>query len=148
MMDTLDRKLLKMAQKLPVCERPFAEIAKELDLTEEEVVVRLRELEESKVIRRFGGVFDSAKMGYMSTLVAARVNPGKVENVAAFINRFPGVTHNYQRDHDVNLWFTLTASSENVFEDIISLIKKQTGVKAIHVLPAVRHIQREVTFSL
>ena len=147
-MDALDRKLLKMAQKLPVCERPFAEIVKKLDLTEEQIVERLQKLKKSGVIRRFGGVLDSAKMGYQSALIAARVKPENIDSVAEFINRFPGVTHNYQRDHEVNLWFTLTASSENVFDDIISLIRKQTGVKAIHVLPAIRHIQREVTFSL
>jgi len=144
-----DRKLLNMVQKdFPICEHPFQAIGQKIGLSENEVLERLRNLKEQGIVRRIGGVFDSKKLGYKSCLIAVRVTPEKLDPVAAFINRFPGVTHNYQRTHQFNLWFTLTSSSEIKFSEIIDLIKNQPGIEQLELLPAIRMFQTEVTFKL
>jgi len=144
-----DRKLLNIVQKdFPICENPFQVIGQKIGLSEEEVLERLQNLKEQGIIRRIGGVFDSKKLGYKSCLIAARVAPEKLAEVTAFINRFPGVTHNYERTHQFNLWFTLTASGDEKFNEIIDLIKNKSGVDELELLPAVRMFQTEVTFKV
>jgi len=144
-----DRKLLNVVQKdFPICENPFQVIGQKVSLSEAEVIERLQNLKELGIIRRIGGVFDSKKLGYKSCLIAVRVTPEKLDEVAAFINRFPGVTHNYQRTHQFNLWFTLTSGSEEKFNEIIDLIKHKPGVEQLELLPAIRMFQTEVTFKL
>jgi len=144
-----DRKLLNIVQKdFPVCKNPYRVIGEKIGLSEAEVLERLRDLKRQGIVRRIGGVFDSKKLGYKSCLIAVRVTPEKLEEVAAFINRFPGVTHNYRRTHSFNLWFTLTASSEEKFDEIIDLIKRRPGVEQLELLPAIRVFQTQVTFKL
>src|SRR5680860_222124 len=115
-MDDLDRQLLNVMQnEFPICEKPFLEIGKKLNICEKEVLARLHKLKSDGIIRRIGGVFDSQHLGYKSSLFAVKVPSGDIESVAEFINQFPGVTHNYQRSHAYNLWFTLSASSPEKF---------------------------------
>ncbi len=148
-MDDLDRQLLNVMQKdFPVCEQPFLEIGKKLNIGEKEVLARIQKLKSDGLIRRIGGVFNSKNMGYKSSLLAAKVPLEKLEPAASYINRFPGVTHNYQRSHSYNLWFTLSASSPEKFNQIIGLIKKNTGIKDIAELPAINIFKREVSFNL
>ena len=148
-MNESDRKLLNIVQKdFPVCENPYRVIGEKIGLSEAEVLERLRDLKEQGIVRRIGGVFDSKKLGYKSCLIAVRVTPEKLDEVADFINRFPGVTHNYQRTHQFNLWFTLTSSSDEKFDEIIDLIRNRPGVQQLELLPAIRMFQTEVTFKL
>lgn len=148
-MDDIDRKLLNLSQKnFPISERPFKDIGKKLDITEDEVIQRLQILYSKGVIRRIGGVFESKALGYKSCLVAAKVQPENLDKVAVFINKFPGVTHNYLRSHEFNLWFTLTASSDEVLEKIIEQIKNLDCVQACHLLPAERIFKTEVSFRV
>ena len=148
-MNESDRKLLNIVQKdFPVCENPYRVIGEKIGLSEAEVLERLRDLKEQGIVRRIGGVFDSKKLGYKSCLIAVRITPEKLDEVADFINRFPGVTHNYQRTHQFNLWFTLTSSSDEKFDEIIDLIRNRPGVEQLELLPAIRMFQTEVTFKL
>lgn len=148
-MNESDRKLLNIVQKdFPVCENPYRVIGEKIGLSESDVLERLRHLKEQGIVRRIGGVFDSKKLGYKSCLIAVRVTPEKLREVAAFINRFPGVTHNYQRTHPFNLWFTLTSGSDEKFDEIIDLIRSRPGVEQLELLPAIRMFQTEVTFKL
>jgi DNA-binding Lrp family transcriptional regulator len=106
----VDEQLLAAVQEeVPLSPRPFADIARNLDLPESEVLDRLRALKTGphNVIRQIGAIFDSGSLGYQSTLVAAKVPEHRLAAAAAAINEHPGVSHNYRRDHDYNLWYTL-----------------------------------------
>ena len=148
-MDDIDRQLLNVMQnEFPICEKPFLEIGKKLNICEEEVLARIHKLKSDGIIRRIGGVFDSQHLGYKSSLFAVRVPPGDIESVAGYINQFPGVTHNYRRSHTYNLWFTLSASSPEKFSQIVEIIKTETGIHDILELPAINIFQQEVKFQV
>jgi len=148
-MDDIDRQLLNVMQnEFPICEKPFLEIGKKLNICEKEVLDRMQKLKSDEIIRRIGGVFDSQHFGYKSSLLAVKVPPGELESVTEYINQFPGVTHNYQRSHTYNLWFTLSASSSEKFSQIVEIIKTKTGIRDILELPAINIFQHEVKFNL
>jgi DNA-binding Lrp family transcriptional regulator len=144
-----ERQLLNAMQQgfLPVPE-PFKEVATRLGLTEEEVLSELRRLKEAGVIRRLGAIIDSRKIGYTGTLCAMRVPEERILEAAAVINSFPEVTHNYVREHDYNVWFTILAPSEERIGEIINSIKEQTGITAFLNLPARRIFKIRVNFDL
>jgi DNA-binding Lrp family transcriptional regulator len=148
-MDNTDRQLLNIMQnEFPVCEEPFLEIGKKLNISEKEVLKKVQKLKSDGIIRRMGGVFNSKCIGYKSCLLAVKVPPLDIETAARYINRFPGVTHNYQRSHAYNLWFTLSASSPERFNKIVEMIKINTGISDILELPAINVFQHEVKFNL
>ena len=104
MLTNFDKSLLNIIQRnLPISERPFLELAKILNTTEDNVIERLRYLKEHGYIRRIGPFFDSGKLEYKGTLVALKVKEGYMQQVAEFINRYPGATHNYEREGEYNL---------------------------------------------
>jgi len=147
-MDKVDRKILEVAQQeFPLQVRPWAEMAAEIGISETELLDRIRKLKELGVIRRIGAVFDSRKLGFYSTLCAAKVDPKKLEEVAAYINTFRGVTHNYERDDEYNLWFTLTASSSAEAERQLRDIEENCGIKIMR-LPARKVYKIEVVFNM
>ncbi|NSW82010.1 MAG: Lrp/AsnC family transcriptional regulator [Syntrophothermus sp.] len=147
-MDKVDRKILEVAQQeFPLQVRPWAEMAAEIGISETELLDRIRKLKELGVIRRIGAVFDSRKLGFYSTLCAVKVDPKKLEEVAAYINTFPGVTHNYERDDEYNLWFTLTASSSAEAERQLRDIEENCGIKIMR-LPARKVYKIEVVFNM
>lgn len=148
-MDPVDRKLLNLIQAdFPLSPEPYREIGKALGITGEEVLSRLRQMVESGLIRRLGGIFDSGMMGYHSTLCAMKVDEKRIDEVAAVVNSYPGVTHNYLRDHDLNMWFTATAPSKEELEEIIFKIKRDTGISDILNLPAQKLFKIRVNFEL
>ena len=102
MLDETDRRILNRIQtRFPIAPRPYGVIAEDLGLTEDEVMSRIKRLKEKDVIRRIGGNFVPEKVGFVSTLCAARVPETAIEHFAEVVNRYPGVTHNYQRDNDL-----------------------------------------------
>ena len=104
--DATDRAILNRIQSdFPITARPYRQIANELDLGEAEVLERVRRLKTAGIIRRIGGNFVPGRLGYVSTLCAARVPADKIDAFAAAVNRYPGVTHNYLRDNPYNVWF-------------------------------------------
>ena len=148
-MDEMDKRLLTAIQAdLPADERPFDALARRLNLTPEETLLRLRQLAATGVIRRVGPVFDSRRLGYASTLVTAHVPPERLAEVAGLVSRLPGVTHNYERRHALNLWFTLTEPSEEQIRATLDTLARETGVAEFHSLPASAVFKIRVQFDL
>jgi len=144
-----DRTLLNLLQtNFPRTSRPFAEIGRQVGLSEQEVLSRVQVLKESGVIRRIGGIFDSQKMGFISTLVALQVEEARLPAVAASVSSYNGVTHNYERQHTFNLWFTLVAASDEELRRILSEVEELPGVVSLRNLPAVRLFKIGVNFDL
>jgi siroheme decarboxylase len=147
-MDKVDREILNRIQSdFPITSRPYAAIASELGLPESEVLNRVRQLKAKGIIRRIGANFVPGKLGYVSTLCAARVPEDKVDLFAETVNRYPGVTHNYLRDHPFNVWFTFIASSMAEIEESLEQIAKETDVADILNLPATRVFKIRAHFS-
>ncbi|MFL0197224.1 Lrp/AsnC family transcriptional regulator [Clostridium sp. WILCCON 0269] len=141
--------LLNIIQNdFPVESRPFLTLANKLDMTEEEVIELVKGFKESGYIRRLGGVFDSSKLGYTSTLCAMEVPKDRIEEVAAIINNYSGVTHNYLRIHKYNMWFTLTAPSSQSIEDTIEEIKNSTTINDIMILTSLNTFKIKVNFNV
>lgn len=148
-MDDVDRRLLNRIQSdFPLTARPFAAIGDELGLAEAEVLERVRRLKANDIIRRIGGNFVPDKVGFVSTLCAAAVPADKIETFAAAVNRYPGVTHNYLREHRVNVWFTFIAPSMDEIEANLAAIAQETGVGGILNLPATRVFKIRAHFDL
>ena len=109
--DPVDVKLLGLFQaENPVVERPFAVLADQVGVSENQVLERVQRLKTAQVIRQISAIFDTRSLGYESSLVAARVDAPRVDEAAAIISQHPGVSHNYLRSHSFNLWYTIAVS--------------------------------------
>ncbi len=138
-MDAIDSRLVTEIQSgFPVTRRPYAAIGEKLGISEDEVIERLKAIKESGEIRRMGASFDSRKLGYASTLCAAHVPPEKLEETVAVINSYINVTHNYERNHHYNVWFTVIAPSRERIREILEEIEERAGIDPIIDLPASR----------
>lgn len=123
--DETGSKLLELLQEsFPVAVDPWSELGAKLGLTAEETLARVRALKEAGLLRRIGPVFNPAGMGFKSALFALRTLPEKEEATAAFLCRYDGITHNYKRDCDLNIWFTLVAESEARMGEILDEIRR------------------------
>jgi DNA-binding Lrp family transcriptional regulator len=148
-MDDTDKIIINRIQSdFPITPRPFKNIAKALGLTEDEVIKRIRQLKENGIIRRIGGNFVPEKLGFVSTLCAAKVPEDKIDLFAAAVNRYSGVTHNYQRDNEFNIWFTFIAPSMEEIKENLKEIAQQTGVNEIINLPATKVYKIKAQFDL
>ncbi len=148
-MDETDRKLLNRIQSdFPVASRPYLEIGKNFNISEEEVLTRLSRLKADGIIRRIGGNFVPHKLGFVSTLCAAKVPEDKISLFAETVNRYPGVTHNYTRDNSFNVWFTFIAPTMADIETNLDSIARETGVREIINLPATRVFKVKAHFRL
>ncbi|MCK8826139.1 AsnC family transcriptional regulator [Natroniella acetigena] len=148
-LDELDKKLLTLAQReFPLDSRPYQRLGEELGLSGQEVIERIKELKEAGYIRRLGGIFSSKKLGYVSTLAAAKVAEEQFYQVVEEVNQYQGVTHNYRRNHDFNLWFTLIAPDQASLEEQLAEIEVLVGVKVLHNLPAERFYKLGVKLNL
>jgi DNA-binding Lrp family transcriptional regulator len=123
-------------------------VADELELTEKDVLDRVARLKANGIIRRIGGNFVPGKLGFVSTLCAARVPVDKIDDFAEIVNRYPGVTHNYQRDHTYNVWFTFIAPSMEDIEENLKQIAVDTGVEDILNLPATKVFKIRAEFEV
>jgi DNA-binding Lrp family transcriptional regulator len=148
-LDDLDRAILNEIQSnFPLVPRPYAEMGRRVGAGEEEVLARVAAMHEAGIIRRIGANFTSRKLGYTSTLCAARVPPENLESFAAVVNRYPGVTHNYLRKHRYNVWFTLIADSEARLAEILQEIREASGATEILSLPAKEIFKIKVDFPM
>jgi len=148
-MDDTDKIILNRIQSdFPISSRPFLSIAEDLGLEETDVIDRLTRLKNTGIIRRIGGNFVPDKMGYVSTLCAAKVPEEKIENFAEIVNRYPGVTHNYLRHNAFNVWFTFIAPSMAQIEEHLDTIAKETGIREILNMPATRVFKIKAHFDL
>lgn len=147
-LDKVDKQLLDIIQtSFPISSRPYADIGKELNITEEEAFNRVEKLKESKLVRRLGANFQSAKLGFRSTLCAAKVPEEKQAEFIEVVNALPGVTHNYLRKHEFNIWFTLIAPSWEKVVSTLAGITKKTGIPILN-LPATKLYKIKVDFKL
>jgi DNA-binding Lrp family transcriptional regulator len=148
-LDALDRAILNEIQShFPIVPRPFAEVGRRVGVPEAEVLRRVQAMAESGVIRRLGANFTSRKLGYTSTLCAATVPPESLDRFVEVVNRYPGVTHNYLREHHYNVWFTLIAESLSRLDQILAEISRATGIQEILSLPAREVFKIKVDFPL
>ncbi len=147
-MDGIDRRILDIIQtQFPLSPTPFKEVGERLGIGEEEVIERIKALKEKGIIRRIGATFEPRKLGFTSTLCAASVPEERIEEFVAVVNSYPGVTHNYERDHDYNIWFTLIGRSKEEIERSIAEIEERTGIRGIKNLPTIRRFKINVSFS-
>jgi DNA-binding Lrp family transcriptional regulator len=148
-MDDIDRSIINIIQSdFPIAARPYFEIGDRVHLSEQEVLERVRVLKKEGIIRRIGGNFDSRKLNFASTLCAAKVPEEAIEGFVKVVNRYPGVTHNYLRDHEYNVWFTFIAPSMAYIRKALEEISRTTGVAEIRNLPAVRMFKIRVDFEV
>jgi siroheme decarboxylase len=146
-LDETDRAILNLIQtEFPIAKNPYDILGQRLGLSGDDVLARVRTMRSNGVIRRIGGNFSSAAVGYASTLCAAKVPAEKMDTFIAVVNEYPGVTHNYRRDHDLNVWFTFIAPSMNDIETYLQEIADKTGVNEIHNMPAENTFKIKVDF--
>jgi DNA-binding Lrp family transcriptional regulator len=142
-------KLLNIIQKdFPVESRPFLNIGNKIGMSEDEVIELIKLCQDKGYIRRFGGIFDSKNLGYVNTLCAMCVPDSNIEEIASIVNSYPGVTHNYLRNHTYNMWFTVTAISRVRLEEVIEEIRNKTHIHNIMVLNSLNTFKIKVNFNL
>lgn len=148
MLDAHDRRILSLIQSdFPLEPRPYAAIGRAVGLTEEQAFDRVRAMKERKLIRRIGANFQSAKLGFRSTLCAAKVPEDRLEDFTTRVNRHTGVTHNYLRDHEYNIWFTVIGPSWQAVCALLDDITAETGIPILN-LPAARLYKIKVDFQM
>ena len=140
-LDDLDKRLLNLMQgSFPIAPRPYQHVAAQAGITEAEVMARVTRLLDERIIRQVTPIFDTRALGYQSMLVAAKVdaeNPWRAANV---INAHPGVSHNYLRNHDFNIWFTIATEpdSELGLEGTLEVLAREAGAESVRSLPTLK----------
>ncbi len=148
-MHDTDKNILNEIQSdFPITPRPFQELGRRLNLSENEVIEAIRRLRDEGIIRRIGGNFHSNKLNFTSTLCTAKVPEEKIDDFVEVVNSYPGVTHNYLRNNDYNIWFTFIAKDMGYIERALKEISEVTGVPEIRNLPAVRTFKIKVDFEV
>ena len=149
-MDLIDRKLLNLIQsKFPMVDRPYLELAGELEVEENEVISRLEDLKRQNVVRQISAIFDTRRLGYKTTLVAFAFEPEQLNAGALFINRHPGVSHNYAREGSYyNLWFTLAVPPDGDLQATVEWMAAETGALNFRVMPTLRFFKIGVNFDM
>ncbi len=134
-MDAVDKRILNVLQgEFPLSERPYADAAARLGLNEAELIQRLQRLLATGVLSRFGPMYHAERLGGALTLAAMKVPPDDFDRVAAIVNAFPEVAHNYARDHSFNMWFVLATETRERIADVIAEIERATGYR-VHDFP-------------
>ncbi|NLY40628.1 MAG: Lrp/AsnC family transcriptional regulator [Desulfovibrionales bacterium] len=147
-MDDFDKKILDIIQTgFPLESRPYAEVGRQVGLTEAETLARVRALTEKGVIRRIGANFQSDKLGFHSTLCSAAVPEEKLDHFIAEVNQLAGVTHNYLRAHRQNVWFTFIGPSWENVQETLAEITRRTGVAILN-LPTEKMFKIKVDFKM
>jgi siroheme decarboxylase len=140
-LDELDKRLLNLLQgSFPLAPRPYAGVAELAGVSEDEVLRRARRLLDERIIREITPIFDTRVLGYKSMLVAARVDPENPWQAAKIINSHPGVSHNYLRDHDFNIWFTIATEPDSKLglDGTLEVLERLTGAESVRQLPTLR----------
>lgn len=148
-MDSIDKAILNEIQgNFPVSADPYGDVGRIVGVSAEEVLSRVKNLKENKIIRKVGPFFDAKKMGHRSTLCAVDVPDDKLQETADIISSYVEVTHNYLREGSPNVWFTLIAENEEEIERILGEISEKAGVGPIRNLPARRMFKIKVDLKL
>lgn len=145
----LETKVLHMLQhQFPLVESPYKQLADTLAIAEETILECVESLYKRGLIRRFGASVNSRGLGYVSILAAAKVRQDCIETVASAINAFPEVTHNYLREGEYNVWFTVIAGSQERLDQILAEIESVPGLETLLRLPAKKVFKVSVKFPL
>ena len=132
-MDELDRKIINDLQTgFPLTEQPYAEVAARLGIEESELLSRLQQLLDNKTLSRFGPMYDAQKLGGAFSLVAMQVPEQDFDKVAEVVNSYAEVAHNYQRDHEFNMWYVLATETPQQIDQVNSDIEQRTGLKVFN----------------
>jgi len=140
-LDDLDKRLLNLMQgKFPLAPRPYQHVASEAAISEEEVLGRIQRLLDERIIRQVTPIYDTRALGYASMLVAAKVDPENPWRAANVINEHPGVSHNYLRNHEFNIWFTIATEPDSPLglEGTLEVLSKLAGAESIRQLPTLK----------
>lgn len=138
-LDTIDKQILNDIQwSFPLTRRPFLELANRYNITEDEVIKRTQKLKDTGIIRQISAIFDTRKLGYKSALVAFSVDEKKLDDVANEVNKHPGVSHNYERNHEYNMWFTLAVPPDADMKSELEKMASLDGVLKYRVLPTLK----------
>ena len=128
-MDQLDKNIINTLQHdFPVCERPFAQLAETLNSTEDELIKRVQSMLDTGLLTRFGPMYNAVNMGGALSLCAMKVPEDRFDEVTEQVNAFEQVAHNYQRDHEMNMWFVLATESQQDLENTLDAIENSTGI--------------------
>ena len=140
-LDELDKRLLNLMQgAFPIAARPYAEVAEKAGVTEQEAIARVRHLIDERIIRQVTPIFDTRALGYSSMLVAAKVDPENPWRAATVINEHPGVSHNYLRNHEFNIWFTIATEPDSPLglDGTLEVLRRLAGAESIRQLPTLK----------
>ena len=140
-LDDLDRRLLNLMQgSFPIVARPYAEVALAAGCSVKETLARVRRLLEERIIRQVTPIYDTRALGYASMLVAAKVDPEHPWRAARIVNSHPGVSHNYLRNHDFNMWFTIAVEPQSRLglDGTLDVLARLTGAESMRQLPTLR----------
>jgi len=138
-LDERDRELLNAVQwDFPLDPRPFAQLADRLGTDESDVLDRVTRVKEAGVLRQLSAIFDTRALGYSSALVAAKLDPDHIDAAADVINEHPGVSHNYKRNHEYNLWYTLAVPPGESFDDHLDVLHRGSGASVTRKLPTLK----------
>jgi len=148
-MDTLDKEILNEIQwTFPLVSKPFDDLAKKFGISVDVIKDRLINLKKIGVLRQLSAIFDTRRLGYKSSLVAMEIEPDKLDFVAHQINRHPGVSHNYERNHQFNLWFTLAVPPGSDLKSEVDKFLKLDGIKKMRMLPTIKLFKIGVKLDL
>jgi DNA-binding Lrp family transcriptional regulator len=148
-MDRLDMEILNIVQEgLPLDARPFKTLGALVGIDEDDALERVRRLKNEGTIRRIGAVFDAGNLGFTSTLCAARVPGDRLERFVDIVNSYRGVTHNYLRDYEYNVWFTFIAPTKNEIEKSLADISRETDISNIISMSVKRRFKIDARFRL
>lgn len=149
-LDELDKQLLNHLQQpgVPLHHRPYAHLARMLKTTEDDVMRRVAAAKEARIIRQMSAIFDSRALGYKSSLVAGRYDPDELDDAAEIVNKHPGVSHNYKREHRYNMWYTLTVPPYVDIEAEIQRIHAESGARDTLFLPTLKLYKIGVNFDM
>ena len=149
-LDRIDRELLNLLQEgLPLTEEPYRDLGNMLGgLPPREVLVRIIRLQEDGWIRRLSGFFNSDALGYYSLLCAMRVSEEHLEEMSALIRTIPGITHNYLRDHDLNMWFTLSCRSREEIDRLIEHLESSGWTDRVYRFERIQQFKIHAAFDM
>jgi DNA-binding Lrp family transcriptional regulator len=140
-LDDLDKRLLNLMQgRFPIAQRPYQHVAAEAGITEQEAIDRVSHLQDERIIRQVTPIFDTRALGYSSMLVAAKVDPENPWRAANIINQHPGVSHNYLRNHEFNIWFTIATEpgSPLGLDGTLEALANEAGAESVRQLPTLK----------
>lgn len=148
--ETTPRELLlnRVQKDIPIVARPYRVLAQEVGLSEAEVLAILRDEKAKGVLRQISAIFDTRTLGYQSSLVAVKADPERLDEVAAVVNAHPGVSHNYKRNHDFNLWYTVAVPPESDLAAHVQKLHELSGASLTRLMPTLHLYKIGVEFDM